>query len=186
MSATRSYIHGTEPTEQQRLAELNRMTNQAFVEFLNIQPGMKVLEVGSGLGILAAEVAKSAADVHVVGLEASAAQIAAAVQSPVIRYVQGDAHHLQFADASFDLVYARYVLEHVSDSGRVLQEMRRVARPGGRVAACENDVTLIRLDPPCPKFDQVWKAFQEHQQNLGGDSQIGRRLYRLFRNAGFS
>jgi hypothetical protein len=35
-------------------------------------------------------------------------------------------------------------------------------------------------------FEKVWKAFQQHQRDLGGDSQIGRRLYRLFRLAGFT
>ena len=35
-------------------------------------------------------------------------------------------------------------------------------------------------------FERVSKAFQQHQRDLGGDSQIGRRLYRLFRLAGFS
>jgi hypothetical protein len=64
--------------------------------------------------------------------------------------------------------------------------MRRVVRRGGRVAVCENDISLFRLDPQCPVFDSVWQAFQEHQRNLGGDSHIGRRLYRLFRRAGFT
>src|SRR5262249_24894634 len=74
------YIHGTEPSEQERLASLNRMTNAAFVEFLNVAPDARVLEVGSGLGILAADVAVAAAGVDVVGIELSAAQIAAALR----------------------------------------------------------------------------------------------------------
>jgi ubiquinone/menaquinone biosynthesis C-methylase UbiE len=180
------YIDGTEPSEQERLAGLNRMTNRAFLEFLSVRPATHVLEVGSGLGLLAAEVASTAAEVHVVGLEQSPEQIAAAVTHSNVRYVQGDAHRLEFADGSFDLVFARYLLEHVSDPAKVLREMRRVACQGGRVAACENDVTLLRLDPARPTFERVWTALQQHQRDLGGDSQIGRRLYRLFRTAGFT
>ena len=183
-SETSGYIHGTEPAEQQRLALLNRLTNAAFVEFLNVQPGMRVLEVGSGLGYLAAAVARSAKDVRVVGVERSEDQIRAAVKDPVIEYVVGDAHQLRFDDNSFDLVYARYVLEHVANPETVLKEMARVARPACRVVACENDESLIRWDPPCPDFERVWFSFQQHQKNLGGDSQIGRRLYALFRSAG--
>src|SRR5438132_1183395 len=186
MTVPDTYIHGTEPGEQQRLAALNRLTNRAFIEFLDIRPAMQVLEVGSGLGLLAADVASAAANVQVVGLERSSAQIAAAVKAVNVRYVQGDAHSLEFVDESFDLVYARYLLEHVMAPVDVLREMRRVARGGGRVAACENDVTLLRLDPPCPAFDRMWQAFQQHQHNLGGNSHIGRSLYRLFRQAGFS
>jgi SAM-dependent methyltransferase len=64
-----------------------------------------------------------------------------------VTYVRGDAHHLDFPDATFDLAYTRYVLEHVADPRQVLREMRRVTRSGGRVAACENDVSLFKVDP---------------------------------------
>lgn len=185
-TARDTYIHGTDPSEQERLAALNRMTNKAFVEFLGITPRMRVLEVGSGLGLLAAEVATAADGVQVVGVEKSSEQIAAAAKVPFVTYVQGDAHQLNFPDGSFDLVYARYVLEHVTAPERVLSEMRRVTCFGGRVAACENDISLLRLDPSCPAFEAVWLAFQQHQKNLGGDGLIGRRLYRLFRQAGFT
>jgi SAM-dependent methyltransferase len=180
------YIHGTEPSEQERLAGLNRMTNGAFVEFLRVAPGARVLEVGSGLGILAAEVAAAADGVEVVGVELSAAQIAASITEPRVTFKQGDAQALDFPDATFDLVYARYLLEHVADPERVLREMWRVARPGGRIAACENDVSLLRFDPPCPAFDRAWEVFTRFQATLGGDGLIGRRLYRLFRSAGFA
>jgi len=180
------YIHGTEPSEQERLAGLNRMTNGAFIRFLGVTSGMRVLEVGSGLGLLANEVASSAANMDVVGIEISAAQLAAARPQPGVTFRKGDAHSLDFSDGSFDLVYARYLLEHVSDPERVLREMRRVTRPGGRVAVCENDISLLRFDPPCPSFDRAWETFARFQTSLGGDGLIGRRLFRLLRHAGFS
>jgi len=168
------------------LAELNRRTNSWYVRFLRVAPGMRALEVGSGLGILAAAVARAAEDVQVVGVERSPAQIAAAVVDPRVRYVEGDAHALDFPDQSFDLVYARYLLEHVAEPERVVAAMRRVARVGSRVAVCENDVTLFRIDPPCPAGDHVWAAFARYQSTLGGDATIGRRLFRLLRQAGLS
>jgi ubiquinone/menaquinone biosynthesis C-methylase UbiE len=186
VSGPATYIHGTGANEQERLAALNRLTNAEFVAFLNVQPATRVLEVGSGLGLLAADVTAAARAVHVIGVELSSAQIAAAVRHPDIRYVRGDARCLPLPAGTFDLVYARYVLEHVADPQGVVGEMRRVTRPGGRVAACENDISLMRLDPACPAFEDVWLAFQQHQKNLGGDSLVGRRLHRLFRSAGFS
>ena len=181
-----TYIHGTEPSEQERLAALNRMTNAAFVRFLGVPAGARVLEVGSGLGILAADVAVAADGVQVDGVELSAEQIAAAARVPRVAYRQGDAHALDFPDSAFDLVYARYLLEHVSHPERVVAEMRRVVRPGGRVAVCENDVSLMRFDPTCPAFDAAWEVFTRYQSTLGGDALIGRRLYGLFRRAGFT
>lgn len=179
-----TYVHGTAPSEQERLASLNRLTNDTFVAFLGVRPGMRVLEVGSGLGILASAVASIAGEV--VGVERSPEQIARAPRGANLTFVEGDAHELEFPDASFDLVYARYVLEHVADPERVLREMRRVAKPGARVAACENDISLMRLDPPCPAFEDAWQALARYQQSLGGDALIGRRLFRLFRAAGLT
>jgi hypothetical protein len=67
----------------------------------------------------------------------------------------------------------------------VVSEMHRVTSTGGEVFLCENDVSLVRLDPPCAAFDEAWLAFQTYQRRLGGDASIGRRLYRLLRQAGF-
>jgi len=181
-----TYIHGTEPREQARLAALNRITNRAFVEFLAAPPGARVIEVGSGLGLLAVAVADSAPGVTVLGVECSPDQIAVAARSPKVDYLEGDAQTLPFPDASFDAAYARYLLEHVPRPDRVLAEMRRVVRPGGRVAVTENDISLLRVDPPCPAFERVWAAFGDYQRRLGGDAYVGARLYRLMRDAGFS
>src|SRR5262249_12226597 len=135
------YIHGTDKTEQERLAALNRLTNPAFVEFLELRPACAVLEVGSGLGILAGEVAARVPQGEVIGLEFSTEQLpAAAVTQPNLRFQQGDAHRLPFDPARFDVVYCRYLLEHVADPVQVLREMRRVLRPGGWVCLQENNV----------------------------------------------
>jgi ubiquinone/menaquinone biosynthesis C-methylase UbiE len=181
-----TYIHGTEAAEQQRLVSLNRLTNPEFVRFLNVQPRSRVLEVGSGLGILSSTVARATDGGTVVGVELAAAQVEGAARGVGVAYVRGDAHALALADNTFDLVYARYLLEHVGAPDVVLGEMHRVLRPGGRVAVMENDVSLARFDPRCPRFDEVWGAFTELQRRLGGDGFIGRRLFRLLRAAGFA
>jgi ubiquinone/menaquinone biosynthesis C-methylase UbiE len=107
---TGSYIHGTAPSEQQRLVQLNRLTNDAFVAFLNVAAGTQALEVGSGLGILAAAVASAADVVRVTGVEVSGAQLSAATRRSRVSYVQADAQALPLADRTFDLVYARFLL----------------------------------------------------------------------------
>jgi ubiquinone/menaquinone biosynthesis C-methylase UbiE len=184
-----TYIHGTDPDEQARLAQLNALTNRAFLEFLNVPTGGLVLEVGSGLGILAAAVQDAGA--VVVGVEYAWPQLDGAKRrrhhsARAPHLVQGDAHHLPVGEGLFDLVYARYVLEHVHDPARVLAEMTRVVRPGGTVAVLENDISLVRFDPPCPAFDRAWAAFGTLQRRLGGDGTIGRRLFRLLHGAGLT
>jgi SAM-dependent methyltransferase len=181
-----TYIHGTAPDEQARLARLNRLTNAPFLDFLALEGHEAVLEIGSGLGILAAEAAARIPRGSVIGLEHSPDQLAKAPKSPAnLSFLRGDAHALPFPDATFDLVYCRYLLEHVVDPVKVLREARRVLRFGGRMLAQENDITLMRLDPPTPAFYRVWNAFAKLQAALGGDATIGRKLFRLFRDAGF-
>lgn len=183
-----TYIHGTEPSEQDRLAKLNAMTNGAFVTFLRLRAADHVLEVGSGLGLLARDVAARVPGGRVVGLEHSPEQLATARRSATavnLEFAQGDAHALPFADGTFDLVFCRYVLEHLADPVRALREMHRVLKPAGRCCAQENNIEINRFDPPTPRFDALWAKFGGLQAQLGGDAFIGLRLFRMFREAGF-
>jgi ubiquinone/menaquinone biosynthesis C-methylase UbiE len=182
-----AYIHGTTASEQARLALLNRLTNRPFIEFLELEERAAVLEVGSGLGILAREVAERVPLGEVCGVEYSATQLAQA-RSPNanLHFIQADAHALPFADERFDTVYCRYLLEHVADPAHVLGEMRRVLRPAGRALAQENNILILTFYPECPRFEAVWRKFAELQSRLGGDALIGKKLLWLFKKAGFS
>jgi ubiquinone/menaquinone biosynthesis C-methylase UbiE len=180
------YVHGTAAEEQERLKVLNSLTNPAFVEFLDFAPGGRVLEVGSGLGILAQDVAGTTKPSLTVGVELSSEQLARAPRpSARLAFVQADAHRLPFASGTFEVVYTRYLLEHVHDPRAVLGEIRRVLVPGGGVYLQENNILINAFDPVCPAFDLVWKKFAELQRRLGGDAEIGKKLYRLLRESGF-
>ena len=181
-----TYIHGMHASEQERLAGLNRLTNAPFLRYLAIRETDTVLEAGSGLGLLAAEAAQQLPRGAMVGIEYAPEQLARIlVHPPNLRFLRGDAHHLPFPENRFDVVYCRYVLEHVRDPLRVLQEMRRVLKPGGRALAQENDILMVACDPDCPAFEVVWKQFAVLQARLGGDARIGKRLFGLFHQAGF-
>lgn len=182
-----SYIHGTAPNEQQRLAALNRLTNPPFIEFLKLPPAARVLEIGSGLGMLAADVADAVAGGMVVGVEFSTRQLAMTPRGHArLSFAQADGHHLPLADNAFDLVYCRYLLEHVRDPQRVVCEAYRVLKPGGRFQVQENDILVNVFDPECPTFDRLWRQFAVLQQRLGGDARVGRRLLPLLQRAGFT
>jgi SAM-dependent methyltransferase len=182
-----AYIHGTETSEQARLALLNRLTNRPFIEFLELDETSSVLEVGSGLGILAREVRERVHSGAVCGVEYSADQLALARRNATakLHFIQGDAHALPFREERFDTVYCRYLLEHVANPVQVLTEMRRVLRVGGRALAQENNILILAFYPECPRFDSVWRRFALLQTELGGDASVGKKLFALFLQAGF-
>ena len=95
-----------------------------------------VLELGCGEGELAAYVAERLG-ATIVAVDQSERMVELARARGVDARV-GDAQELSFADASFDVVVAAWMLYHVADIGRALAEIRRVLRPGGRLVAVTN------------------------------------------------
>jgi len=184
--STAAYIHGTTPDEQERLATLNRLTNAAFLDYLGLAGQQRVLEVGSGLGVLTGAVAMRLPSAYVLGVEYAAAQLARAPRTPAhLGFCRGDGLHLPVGTARFDLAYCRYLLEHVPNPGRVLAEMHRALRPGGRICLQENDILVVDFYPECPRFARAWRKFCRLQTRLGGDARVGRRLFPLLQAAGF-
>lgn len=106
------------------------------IERMNIKPGERVLEVGVGTGINLALYPRQAT---VTGIDFSSSMLekarerAARPDAAPVRLLQMDGADLRFADNSFDIVYAPYLISVVPDPVRVAQEMHRVCRPGGRV-----------------------------------------------------
>ncbi|HEX9366440.1 MAG TPA: methyltransferase domain-containing protein [Vicinamibacterales bacterium] len=106
------------------------------IERMGIKAGDRVLEVGVGTGINLALYPREAT---VTGIDYTAAMLekarerAARKNAAPVRLLQMDAADLRFADDSFDIVYAPYLISVVPDPVKVAQEMYRVCRPGGRI-----------------------------------------------------
>jgi phosphatidylethanolamine/phosphatidyl-N-methylethanolamine N-methyltransferase len=106
------------------------------IQRMSIQPSDRVLEVGVGTGINLGLYPTGCA---ITGIDFSSSMLEKAREragrkaSQNIRLLQMDAADLKFADDSFDIVYAPYLISVVPDPVQVAREMRRVCRPGGRI-----------------------------------------------------
>jgi phosphatidylethanolamine/phosphatidyl-N-methylethanolamine N-methyltransferase len=106
------------------------------IQRMDIQPGERVLEVGVGTGI---NLSLYPRNCSVTGIDFSASMLEKARERVArkeignVRLLQMDAADLKFADNSFDIVYAPYLISVVPDPIKVADEMRRVCRPGGRI-----------------------------------------------------
>ena len=105
-----------------------------FVTFAGITEGDRVLDVGSGTGALSAAAA-AIESVQVTGIERSAAYVAYARNHVDGRFEVGNALALPFSDDAFDRALSMLVLNFVPDPAAALQQMIRVTRPCGVVAA---------------------------------------------------
>lgn len=106
------------------------------IEQMAIQPDERVLEVGVGTGINLSLYPKAC---RITGIDFSSSMLEKARERVdrdglrQMRLLQMDAADLKFADDSFDIVYAPYLISVVPDPIKVACEMRRVCRPGGRI-----------------------------------------------------
>lgn len=155
---------------------------------LGVRPGDRVLDMGCGAGRHAYALYRRGAEVVAVDRDAAElarvvarfAAMADAGEVPVgaaATTVVGDALALPFPDASFDVVVAAEILEHLSADERAIVELVRVVRPGGSIA-----VTVPRWFP-----ERVcWALSDAYHQVEGGHVRIYRRseLLGRLRNAG--
>lgn len=169
---------------------------QGIIDGLPLRSGDRVLDMACGDGTyapwLASHVGKRG---RVVGADISFDYLRLARQhvdengvAQRIHLTVGDVEHLPFADDSFDLVWCAQSLYDFLDPLRALQEMRRVAQRGGRVAVLEND-RLHHLLLPWPAALEL-QLRQAELRALRRETRrpqrfyVGRRLLHLFRRAG--
>jgi arsenite methyltransferase len=114
---------------------------------LVLKPGERVLDVGSGPGLLVAEMAEQVAPTgHVTGLDIAESMVMIARQrcakEPIkhrTTIIQGDATDLPFPDATFDAAVSTQVYEYVPEVRAALEELHRVLRAGGRALILDTD-----------------------------------------------
>jgi SAM-dependent methyltransferase len=102
-----------------------------------------------------------------------------------IDFTAGDVHHLDLPDDTYDVVHAHQVLQHIGDPVQALQEMRRVCKPEGLVAARDSDYSAFAWYPQLPELDEWMTLYQRLARANGGEPDAGRRLLSWAHAAGF-
>jgi ubiquinone/menaquinone biosynthesis C-methylase UbiE len=187
------YIHGFSADEQSRLMRQARMFESILFSHIDYSGATRLLEVGCGVGAQTEILLRRFPELHVTGVDRSAAQLATAERNlgttawcdSRFALRQADAADLPFAERSFDAAYLCWVLEHMPSPARVLSEVRRVLSPGASVYVTEVLNSSFFLDPYSPNLLRYWMAFNDHQYDSGGDPFIGAKLGNLLLAGGY-
>ncbi len=157
----------------------------------HLKSGMDLLDVGCGPGTITVDLARRVAPGRVTGIDRSADVVAkagtyASEQGADVRFETGDVYALAYDDASFDVVHAHQVLQHLSDPVAALKEMRRVLRSGGVLAARDADYSSFGWGPLDPRLDRWLEIYRAVARRNDGEPDAGRFLKKWALDAGFS
>jgi arsenite methyltransferase len=165
---------------------------RTVLDLLALRPGERVLDIGVGPGMLAAEMARAIGPTGAIsGIDISEQMLAIATRraadagpdSAPIEVRTGGADALPFADASFDVAVSTQVLEYVPDVPGALAEIHRVLRPGGRVLILDTDWDSIVWHST--DRDRMTRLLTTWEQHLV-DPHLPRMLFVALRDAGFA
>jgi ubiquinone/menaquinone biosynthesis C-methylase UbiE len=156
----------------------------------HLRPGLDLLDVGCGPGTLTVDLARRVAPGRTLAIDVAEAPLAEAreharTQGVEVTVEVGDVYALAADDGSFDVVHAHQVLQHVANPVLALSEMKRVAKPGGRVAARDSDYAAFAWYPLLPQLDDWLRLYRSAARANGGEPDAGRRLASWARAAGF-
>jgi SAM-dependent methyltransferase len=121
----------------------------ALIEFAEVQPGMRTLDVGCGPGALTAALVERLGAANVCAADPSEPFVAACrARLPGVEVAQAAAESLPFANGAFDAALSQLVVNFMADAEAGLREMVRVTRTGGLVSSCvwdyAGEMTLLR------------------------------------------
>jgi len=188
-----TYTHGHHESVL-RSHRSRTVANSAAYLVGELRPGIELLDVGCGPGTITVDLARHIDGGRVVGVDRSAevveaARAEAASQVETLRssleLEVADIYDLAFGDASFDVVHAHQVLQHLGDPVAALVEMRRVCRPGGVVAARDSDYASMHWFPVVPELDRWLELYHLVARHNGAEPDAGRRLLAWAHAAGF-
>jgi ubiquinone/menaquinone biosynthesis C-methylase UbiE len=189
------YHMGVGEKGRTRRGVLNQINNRSTAEFLltsGLKPGMRVLDLGCGMGIMTSWIAEQVgAEGSVVGIDSSEEQLTIAREIAKeeglnnVEFVQLAAEELSTLDQEFDFVYCRYLLIHLKSPELVFDQVYQLLAKDG-VFACQSAIYGRGFSyPENEAFDRFREMRCDVLKKLGKDPRTGEQAYHMMYGAGF-
>ena len=188
------YVLATGKAAAHRLRILHNLYGSGARRVLlqaGIQPGMRVADLGCGVGMVTALLAELVGPTgQVVGVDFSGAQIAQARElAPPglsnVSFIEASATDTGLPHESFDLVYCRFLLIHLTEPRQALREMYNLLKPDGILVCEDGDLTSAGSEPPSA-LNAFSDLFGRLGPTWGVDYTLGRQLFQMVLAANFS
>jgi SAM-dependent methyltransferase len=195
MRSPPAYVLGSDDAEVKRLDAQSAAIAPATALLLRtagIGPGMRVLDLGTGLGHVALALAELVGpEGAVVGVDLATPLLAhaerrrAAAGAENVRFLEADARGYRSAEP-FDAIVARLLFFHLPDAVDVARHHSAGLRPGGRLVAIDFDLGSARAEPPVPLFATALEWVEAAFRDARADPRVGARLERILTQAGLA
>jgi len=191
MQISESYTPGYTQNASDFMARRSADTHAAFL-LPHLRDSLRLLDCGCGPGSVTCDFARIMTSGRVTGIDREESQIerarscAASQHLHNVTFEVGSIYELPFPEASFDVVFAHAVFEHLSSPAAALAELHRVLAPGGLVALRSPDWGGFIVAPDTAGLQSAINRYMEIQTANGGDVYAGRKFPGLLRSAGFA
>ncbi len=188
------YTAGDGAVDRSRLEHLTEIfhpTTAALLDRVGVDRGSACIDVGCGIGGVTYELARRVGrDGRVVGLDIDDPRIeevrreASALGLPNVDFQVADIRTLSPPKEEFDLVYSRFLLDHLGHPAEVVNTMCQMLKPGGVLVAECTDYTGWYCYPRLAAFDRAVELASQERRRAGGYPDVGARLPVIFLDAG--
>ncbi len=192
--ASRDYLLAGSDIELKRLAYQSMLfENETLttLEHAGIKQGMKCLDLGCGLGDVSFMMSKLVGPKgSVVGLDTNENLIKLCVERAKKNHTRnatfavGDVYDTKLKKNSFDLIFSRFLFQHLKEPERAIKEMVSLAHRDGIIATEELDHGSWISYPPIASLEKLRQVYVNLLKSGGVDELVGRKLYNFFCMAG--
>jgi protein-L-isoaspartate O-methyltransferase len=187
-----NYVHGYSDREALRLNDQAETLDNIIHNDTIFPKGSRVLEAGCGVGAQTKIISVKNPDSTFMSIDLSKDSIGEAkklihsLHIENVEFRQADIYNLPFKGEEFDSVIICFVLEHLHDPVKALNELKRVTKKGGTMIVIEGDHGSTFFYPDSKYAHSAIDCQINLQSQNGGNSNIGRELYPLLKSVGIS